>query len=425
MILRVNTPAALTAVTIWLRVGAGLKRWLVLATLAMVIANLGIGLMLADYYRVQPLPEVFFYLTLQFVPRLTRGLLLLGAGIGLGAFAWLGFSQSLIGSLLPGHHRPVVRTVVERNYLAAGPRVVAIGGGTGLSTLLQGLKEVTANITAIVTVADDGGSSGRLRRDLGILPPGDFRQCLAALADSEPLMARLLQHRFGPGSDLMGHSFGNLFLTAMAEVTGSFEKALEECSRVLAVRGRILPSTLADVTLCAELVDGRVLRGESVIGHAGSPIRRVFLDPPDAAAYPPALKAIREAETIILGPGSLFTSLLPNLLVDEIAEAVSHSKARRVFICNVATEPGETVGFGADDFIRILREHVSDLEVQWVLVNDNLDISETVRRPVELVRPGAAAQAGPQLRRADVINVAEPSRHDPRKLASALLEFAL
>ena len=424
-----DKPRSRPTLLVWLRPGVHIKRWLILAGGALILSSLGIGLILADLYRREPFPEFAYYLTLQFIPRLPRGIVILAAGIVLQGLAWYRFSRSLLGAILPGTSGPVIRAAIERRYLQAGPRIVAIGGGTGLSTLLQGLKEITSNSTAIVTVADDGGSSGRLRRDLGILPPGDFRQCLVALADAEPLMARLLQHRFREAGDLGGHSFGNLFLTALTEVTGSFERALEECSRVLAVRGKVLPSTLADVTLCAELADGRIVRGESAIGHAGSPIRRVLLDPADAPAHPAAVQAILGADVVIVGPGSLYTSVLPSLLVGDLAKAVRDTSARKVYVCNVATEPGETTGFGVDDFVRALKEHLGDLGVDCVLANSNLRPAgrrlDLEAEPVELVRmdPDGWARGRLRVLGADVINEANPVRHDPRKLATALAQL--
>ena len=261
------------------------------------------------------------------------------------------------------------------------PKVVAIGGGTGLSTLLRGLKAHTPHMTAIVTVADDGGSSGRLRRELGVLPPGDFRNCIAALADDEALITQLFQYRFGLGDGLNGHSFGNLFITALAAVTGSFERAILEAGRVLAVRGRILPSTLDDVTLVADLqepVGSDVaatgltrVQGESAIPKAGQPIERVFLRPEEVRAYPEAVRAILEADLIVAGPGSLFTSVLPNLLVQDIRRAVGASPALKLYVCNVATQPGETDGFDLGQHVAALQRHVGRGLFPCVLANDN------------------------------------------------------
>ena len=255
------------------------------------------------------------------------------------------------------------------------PKVVAIGGGTGLSTLLRGIKAHTPHVTAIVTVADDGGSSGRLRRELGVLPPGDFRNCIAALADDEALITQLFQYRFGQGTGLDGHSFGNLFITALAAVTGSFERAVVEAGRVLAIRGRSLPSTLDNVNLVADLRRAAPsglfrVQGESSIPKAGQPIDRVFLRPDNARAYPGAVRAILNADLIVAGPGSLFTSILPNLLVDGIRQAVATSTAVKLYVCNVATQAGETDGFDLGDHVSALQRHLGRNLFPNVLAGD-------------------------------------------------------
>jgi uncharacterized cofD-like protein len=321
----------------------------------------------------------------------------------------------------------VVDTVYRHRQRERGPKVVAIGGGTGLATLLRGLKGHTSNITAIVTVADDGGSSGRLRRELGILPPGDLRNCIAALAESESLTTQLFQYRFNEGQGLEGHSFGNLFIAAMAGVTGSFESALAESSRVLAVQGRILPSTLQDVTLIADLreeVQGRLNRvaGESSITRFGGTIERVYLEPGDARAYPEAIRAILDADLIVLGPGSLYTSIMPNLLVGDISRAVRVSRAPKVYVCNVATQLGETVGYSAADHVAAIQRHVGPNVVDLVVCNDrrNVDFSGKPSGVGELVTPGEVK--GARLVQADVVDVEYPWRHDSRKLARAVMD---
>jgi uncharacterized cofD-like protein len=310
------------------------------------------------------------------------------------------------------------------------PKVVAIGGGTGLSTLLRGLKAHTPHITGIVTVADDGGSSGRLRRELGLLPPGDFRNCIAALADDEALITQLFQYRFGQGNGLNGHSFGNLFIMALAAVTGSFERAIEEAGQVLAIRGRILPSTLEDVTLVADLAlapgtdSGGLtrVRGESAIPKAGQPIERIFLRPERARAYPEAVRAILGAEVIVAGPGSLFTSVLPNLLIEGIRQAVSVSSALRIYVCNVATQPGETDGFDVGQHVMTLQRHVGQDLFPCVLVNNNL----TPARDDPQLQPVALCGAGDEnyeVIEADLCDLEVPWRHDSHKLAARLLRL--
>jgi uncharacterized cofD-like protein len=323
-----------------------------------------------------------------------------------------------------------VEATQERRNQA--PRVVAIGGGTGLSTLLRGLKAHTPHITAIVTVADDGGSSGRLRRELGVLPPGDFRNCIAALADDEALITQLFQYRFGRGESLNGHSFGNLLITALAEVSGSFERAILEAGRVLAVQGRILPSTLEDVTLVADLRSAGALedaparlervQGESAIPKAGQPIERVSLQPDGVHAYPEAVRAILKADLVIAGPGSLFTSVLPNLLVTGIRQAVTASRAIRVYVCNVATQPGETDGYDVGQHVGALQRHVGRALFPYVLANSN-PISSTQQPHWEPVSLRFPPDAGYEVFATDLIDPDAPWRHDAQKLADQVMRF--
>ena len=308
------------------------------------------------------------------------------------------------------------------------PKVVAIGGGTGLSTLLRGLKAYTPCITAIVTVADDGGSSGRLRYELGVLPPGDLRNCIAALADDEALITQLFQYRFGQGSGLDGHSFGNLFITALVAVTGSFERAVVEAARVLAVQGRILPSTLENVTLVADVSNGSDVskslirvQGESSISKAGRPIERVFLRPEGARAYPEAVRAILDADLIVAGPGSLFTSILPNLLVQDIARAVAASSAIKLYVCNVATQPGETDGFDVGSHVAALQRHVGPDLFPSVLANDSpMAGGHPNVMPVATSYPASSRY---QVIKGDMSDPAAPWRHHSGKLAERVIKF--
>jgi uncharacterized cofD-like protein len=326
-----------------------------------------------------------------------------------------------------------MRTSVEREEPEnQAPKVVAIGGGTGLSTLLRGLKAHTRHITAIVTVADDGGSSGRLRRELGVLPPGDFRNCIAALADDEALITQLFQYRFGQGNGLDGHSFGNLFITALAAVSGSFEQAILEAGRVLAVRGRILPSTLEDVTLVADLREApdsddtavglTRVQGESAIPEAGQPIERVFLRPDRIRAYPEAVRAILDSDLIVAGPGSLFTSVLPNLLVADIRRAVEVSTALRLYVCNVATQPGETDGFDLGQHMSSLQRHVGRGLFTHVLANDDFGQRQDYAQ-VQMVSLRHPHDAGYRVMTANVVDPTAPWRHDPTKLSAQVMRF--
>ncbi len=413
----------------WLYLGLGIKRWLVLLLLGVTLLGLGLAYVLVTIYRESPLPDVFYYLTLQFVDRTVRGVLFGALGIGLVAISVLKLSESLLSAFVDPDTNIVDKLYRKRARLR-GPKIVAIGGGTGLSTLLRGLKEHSDHLTAIVTVADDGGSSGRLRRELGVLPPGDFRQCIAALADSEPLVTQLFQYRFGEGAGLSGHSFGNLFIAAMAGVTGDFESALLESSRVLAVRGQILPATLANVTLCAETHDpqptGTALErveGESEISHRGQQIERVYLEPELVPAYPGVVRAILEADLIIAGPGSLFTSVLPNLLVKDIQRALEVSNALKLYVCNVATQPGETSEFSVDDHFKALTEHVGPGIFSHVLANDNWNVDFPEHTGSKMVHPEPGDGRSFVLTQADLVDEAKPWRHDPEKLAQAILRW--
>lgn len=408
----------------WLYFGLGVKRWLVLLFLGVTALGLGLAYFLVNAYRESPLPDIFYYLTLQFIPRLERGILFAALGLALIAVAIIKLSQSLLSAFVTDDIN-IVEALYRKRARHKGPKIVAIGGGTGLSTLLRGLKEHTEHLTAIVTVADDGGSSGRLRRDLGVLPPGDFRQCIAALADSEPLMTQLFQYRFGEGAGLDGHSFGNLFIAAMAGVTGNFERALLESSRVLAVRGRILPSTLESVTLCADTRDPEPERvaGESEITHHGKPIERVYLEPEHAPAYPGAVHAILDADLIIAGPGSLYTSVLPNLLVEDVQSALQASKARKVYVCNVATQPGETDGFSIEDHFDALVQHIGEGIFTHVIANNNWHVNFPENTQSKMVYRRDNATRDFQLILADVVDEAKPWRHDPAKLANEILNL--
>ena len=411
----------------WLVPGIGIKRWLVLLFLGVTFLALGVAYLLVNVYRELALPPVLYYITLQFIPRLARAALFGALGIGAFVIALIQLNRSLLAPFVQPGSEPVVDTVYRHRQRERGPKVVAIGGGTGLSTLLRGLREHTSNISAIVTVADDGGSSGRLRRELGVLPPGDFRSCIAALADSESLTTQLFQYRFSEGKGLDGHSFGNLFIAAMAAVTGSFERALVESSRVLAVRGRILPSTLQNVTLSADLreeVEGQVNRvaGESRITESGGCIERVYLEPGDVRAYPEAIRALLEADLIVLGPGSLYTSIIPNLLVRDIAQAARASRALKIYVCNVATQHGETDHFSAADHVTALARQVGEGLVDVVLANDRVDVDfSTMPSGVgEIVTP--SQPRGARLVTDDLVDVEYPWRHDSRKLAQAVMD---
>jgi uncharacterized cofD-like protein len=405
--------------------GLRIKRWLGLTLIGMVVLALGLAYLFVELYRTVALPEEAAYLTLQFVPRWVRGLVFLLAGAAVTALAIIKLNRSLAEPLAQQQNGVgLVDALVGYRQRERGPKIVTIGGGTGLSTMLRGLKSYSANITAIVTVADDGGSSGRLRRELGVLPPGDFRNCIVALADAEPLMSKLFQYRFGQGSGLDGHSFGNLFIVAMSGITGNFEEAIRVASRVLAVRGQILPSTLENVVLGAELEDDEHVLGESKISAANLPIKRVYLQPDRPAAFPDAVRAILDADIVIVGPGSLYTSILPNMLVDGIAKAVVSTEALRLYVCNVATQPGETDEFRASDHVRALLKHVRGQPIDIVLANNNQSGAIKPEWNVQHVVADVAAieDLGIDVALYDVVDPHNALRHSPERLASAIAQ---
>jgi len=405
----------------WLTPGLEIKRWLLLLMLAELVLVLGFAYILKAFYETATLPPQFFYITLQFLPHWARAIIFGTLGVALLIYSYVKLTQSVLGPFLPGNSNSSVVDVIHAFRLKGrGPRIVAIGGGTGLSSLLRGLKTYTSNLSVIVTVADDGGSSGRLRDEYRILPPGDFRQCLIALADAEPLMKQLFDHRFKEGS-LDGHSFGNLFIMAMADVTGNFEHALRESGKVLAVKGTIVPSTLQDVTLVAS-INGHTVEGESKIPMQNAPITHVFLKPDGAQVNPEAAQAILNAELVVIGPGSLYTSILPNLLVEGMVEAIKASPALKVLICNLASQKGETEGYCVDDYLRVIREHVGSNIFDFVLVNSNHSHMPTGGQS-QVIFTSEDATKHPEVRfiPADVVNVRLPSHHDPDKLARAIM----
>lgn len=398
----------------WLIPGLGVKRWLAVLLAGAVLLGWGISDAAHPLARMARWPLAWAWLAV---------------GVG-GLLVLLAVSQInravLAPFVRPGQN--VAQTVSAYRKRDKGPRVVALGGGTGLSTALRGLKAHTARLTAVVTVADDGGSSGRLRQTLGVLPPGDLRNCLAALADDEALTTQLFQYRFSAtDKGLGGHAFGNLFIAAMAEVSGSFERGLVESSRVLNIRGQVLPTTLTDVTLIGELENEahaiQVVTGESAIAETPGNIRRVYLRPNTAAevrAYPPVVQAILKAELIVLGPGSLYTSLIPNLLVSDVLEALQASPALKVYVCNTATQPGETDGYSALDHVRAIERHTLPGLFDVMLVNNHN--AGALLPHLKWVRvPGQKTHGRTRIHLADLSDAERPWRHDSAKLARALM----
>ncbi len=417
----------------WLTPGLLVKRWLFLSVVGVVLLGIGImiWLKLTPVFYTGQLLGAALRLFTTYVPSYISGPL--GILLGLALILW-GQTRTvgvITDVLLPGQEEDLLDALITQRRLSRGPKIVVVGGGTGLSNLLRGLKHYSANITAIVTVADDGGSSGRLRREIGVLPPGDIRNCLSALADEEKLLTELFNYRFESGSGLVGHSFGNLFLTAMAEITGDLEQAIAASSKVLAVRGQVLPSTLSDVQLWAELDNGQRIVGESKIAEARRRIVQIGCLPPNPPALPRAIRAIEEADYIIIGPGSLYTSIIPNLLVPDLVKAIAARQVPRVYVCNIMTEPGETDDFAVSDHIRALDAAAGHYLFDAVLVQRKPPSPAVLNhyasqqaKPVVLDREAIIASG----RRIIAANIMEERqnlsvRHHPQNLAKVLLRW--
>ncbi len=395
----------------WLYPGMKVKRWLLISLLGVIIVGAG-AVLTADPY---PFVSVIGILWI------VCGMIFIVMGMGK-------MIVSLLTLFLPKGERELVNILYQKRYLERGPKIVVIGGGHGLSHLIFGLKEYTANITAIVTVADSGGSSGRLREEFNIVAPGDIRNCLVALADAPALMGELFQFRFSQDSQLQGHNFGNLFLTAMVQLTnGDFERAVKETSKVLAIRGSVVPSTVSNVHLVAEYMDGTRTQGEAKIPNSNSRVKRVYLT--DEAAYPTAdaLEAIAQADVVILGPGSLYTSVIPNLIVKGMSEAIAKCQAFKIYICNVMTQHGETDNFSASDHVRALIEHANKDVIDACLINDAQAPEDALNRYKEEGSFPVKADAekiremGYKVVATDLLGVTDYVRHDSVKLNHALI----
>lgn len=412
--------------------GIGIKRWLLLLGLGSLAIGASFYYLLLGLNRAAlPSDGIFAVLTLEAWPIWLRVLLLFVVGIGAILFALAKIGTTLVAPFGP-REEGMAEMLYAHSRRERGPNIVAIGGGTGMPSLLRGLRNYTRNITAIVTVADDGGSSGRLRRELGVLPPGDFRNNIAALSRDEALMTRVLQYRFGGSAgnngngELQGHAFGNLLLAALTGITGSFDEALLAAERVLALRGRVLPSTLEDVALLAdvEVANGEIMEviGESAIPKVNGRIQRVRLQPADVRAYPAALQAIFQADLVLIGPGSLYTSILPNLLVPDLAEALRHARAPTIYVCNLATQPGETDNYSVADHVATILQHIPTDCLDMVLANDNLSIPpDRGGGNTIYVTPEAPSQIS--IFTTDLVDEERPWRHDSDKLARAIMRL--
>ena len=415
----------------WLRPGIGIKRWLLVVFAGELLVALGLAVALRHALRdlpaTDPAASLLELLSLGFLPAELRALVLLGLGLLIFLFGVWRLFRALLQPFR-SRDEPLVEMLFQMRARARGPRVVAIGGGTGLSSLLRGLKELTSNITAVVTVADDGGSSGKLRQELGVPPMGDIRNCIAALADAEPAMTRLLQYRFpksnGHSDGLEGHAFGNLLIAAMTDIEGDFEEAVRQSNRVLAVRGQVVPAAPEPVTLSAELRDGELIEGQSRVARAQG-VERVWIAPEDVRACDEAVQAVASAELIVLGPGSLYTSVLPNLLVPGIRQALERTPAPRLYVCNVATQVGETEGYSLADHLAALRAHGVDQLIDAVLVNNNFSARAPADYPAAPVKVDLPLRSSsrPLVILRDVVDDENAHHHDPHKLAAAIISL--
>lgn len=419
----------------WLTVGIGIKRWVFFTLIGLVLATVGAALSTA-FIAVDLSLLVVEWIsenTHALLDSVAVGIAFLIAGVLLVAIGLRGTFKAVERAYAGQGREDFLETALRRRKLEHGERTVALGGGTGLSTMLRGLKNYSSNITAVVTMADDGGSSGLLRKE-GMLPPGDLRNCIAALAETEVLMEELFQHRFSGMGALKGHSLGNLIVAALFEKTGDFESAVEETSRVLAVRGKVLPSTLDEVRLGAVLKNGEEIIGQSRINTCED-IERVFLVPSNPRALPNVISAIEEADVILIGPGSLYTSILPNLLVPEIAEAIKKSSAPKIYICNVMTQPGETTGYSATDHVRAVIRHIGPGVMTHVLVNSgkvskevlgryqNKGAASVIYNVRELEMLGVRVIKGNFIEISDAPSAKHVVRHHPQKLAQMVFRI--
>ena len=402
----------------WFYPGMGVKRWVLLcsAGIALIVVEALFSIRL--FSKTSILLATFATAVLVF-------------GIFLIAVSIKNVLRTFVRALMPKDESELVNIVYQQRkqkVLQRGPRVVVVGGGTGLSSLLQGIKAHTNNITAIVTVTDNGGSSGILRDEFDMLPPGDIRNCLVALADAGPLMGELFQYRFENGSGLKGHSFGNLFITALSKITGDFDKAIKESSKVLAIKGRVIPSTLENVSLIGEFDDGQVVEGEVNITAVKKQLKKIRLIPENCSAVPEALDALSAAELIILGPGSLYTSVLPNILISDIAAKLEGSDAYKIYVNNIMTQPGETDNLSAFGHINVLSEHTNSKLVDACIVNNGTVPDGLLKKYAEqnsfLVERdlNKMRNAGYEVIEGDIVKCDNSIRHDPEKLAKVIFD---
>ncbi|MBN2396121.1 MAG: YvcK family protein [Candidatus Atribacteria bacterium] len=412
----------------WLYPGMRVKRFLLIVLLGITLMAVGL-IFLIDLTRFlwikNHIKNIFIYY--QIAPHIS-GFLLVILG---SSFVILGISninRSILKRVAPLQVDQLSEIIYMQKKLEKGPKIVVIGGGTGLNTLLRGLKQYTSNITAIVTVFDSGGSSGQLRNELGVLPPGDIRNCLVALSTKEPLMTKLFQYRFKNGS-LHGHSFGNLFITAMTEVSGDFAKAIEKSSEILAIRGKVLPSSIENVTLCAQLKNKQLVKGENNISKNKEQIESIFIEPSRVLPFPEAIQSISDAEVIILGPGSLYTSVICNLLVENVPEVICQSKAIKIYVCNVMTQLGETDQYTASMHLKAVIRYLHKNCLDYAVVNRKILNKEVAKKYQEegaySVKDDLPALFGQKTKiiRGELLSDHDFARHDSDKIASLIIDI--
>ncbi len=402
----------------WFYPGMGIKRWILLCGAGITI------IVLISLYSIRIFSKTSILLASFITAILIFGIFLIVTSIK-------NMLRTFVRALMPKDESELVNIVYRKRmerFLERGPRVVVVGGGTGLSVLLQGIKKHTNNVTAIVTVTDTGGSSGRLRDEFDMLPPGDIRNCLVALADAEPLMGELFQYRFENGSGLKGHSFGNLFITALSKITGDFDRAIKESSKVLAIRGRVIPSTLEKVSLIGEFEDGKIVEGETNITAVKKPLRRLRLKPENCRATKEAIEALENADLIILGPGSLYTSILPNLLIKEIVGAINDSDAYKVYVSNIMTQPGETDNLTSEGHLKALISHTNPNIVNVCIINNGVVPKRLLQKYEEQdskivsLDLNKIKMHGCDVVQGDIVKVDDMIRHDPEKLAKLIFD---
>ncbi len=416
----------------WLYPGIRIKRWIFLFVLSVLVLIAGLSGLLGNIFknvRIEAINIDKYILRLQRLKFADIAFMLLGfAGIIL---AIRRIYYSILTVVMPNKEEEFINIAHKRAKMKRGPRIAAIGGGTGMPNVLKGMKEYTSNLSAIVTVADDGGSSGRLRKDYQVLPPGDIRNCIVALSDEETLLGKLFQYRFQKGKDLAGHNFGNIFITALSNVVGDFSRAVKESSKVLAIFGEVLPVSLDNVTLKAKLTNGKMVKGESKITKAGGIIDRVYIEPSNCKPYQPAIDAIKHADIVVIGPGSLYTSVIPNLLVPGIKEALMNTKTLKIYISNIMTQNGETDNYRVSDHIKAIFKHTGGKIIDYCIANNGVPKEELLKRYAkekaylvkidkeEINKLGVSLIAGKLFSEGDFI------RHDPKILAKMVMKIVI